>query len=546
MSELCTVAGMPVRPRGQSRFLATVVVTDIVDSTVRAAALGDEAWRKLLDRHDAMVRTRLRRFGGLEIKMIGDGVLATFDTPVEALSFAMDVRARAKDLGLEIRVGVHTGECEARGADIGGMAVHIASRVAAVARPSEVVVSSTVKDLATGAPIVFTARPSPKLKGVSDQWALFTADAEAARSRRAAKTLSEALPRVVLVDDHPLWRETLRGVLRHRRVAEVVGEAGDGAEALLLAGTLKPDIVVMDIDLPAMNGIAATRRILEVSPETRVLMLSSSDERAQVLEAVQAGAAGYLLKTAGSNEISDGVRRVHGGELVFPPKLANMVLGAVRATAAPEPSPLKVALRARTALDRRGLTRVIQEAGFDVVVVVGSIADLVRGAADHGPEVLAVEIAARDIEALGDLRAAFPDTPVLLLTGDAEPAPFVKLLADAGGVGLVLKESITDESELADMIRRVARGDTVLDPAVARQLLAGPADRPLDVLTERELEVLALMAEGRSNQAICERVHVSAKTVEGYVSSIFSKLGLETTPDDHRRVLAVVAYLRNR
>jgi DNA-binding NarL/FixJ family response regulator len=105
---------------------------------------------------------------------------------------------------------------------------------------------------------------------------------------------------------------------------------------------------------------------------------------------------------------------------------------------------------------------------------------------------------------------------------------------------------VGDVSELADTIRRVAAGESAIDPQVARRLVDRPLPRPTDDLTEREMEVLALMAEGRSNQAICDRLHVSAKTVEGYVSSIFSKLGLEMAPDDHRRVLAVVAYLGSR
>ena len=535
---------MPARRQKQTRYLATVVVTDIVDSTARAETLGDKRWRSLLDRHDAMVRTRLKRFGGREVKMMGDGVLATFDVPAEAISFASEIVSGAQRLGLEIRAGLHCGECEERGSDVGGIAVHIASRIAGVAAPGEIVVSSTVKDLATGSNVVFAARPSPPLKGVAEPWALFSAERRG-RSKAAASTIDPSIARVLLVDDHPLWRETLRGVLAHKRVAEVVAEADNGSDAVTLTTMHRPDVVVMDIDLPSMNGIEATRAIHTACPETRVLVLSSSDDRAHVLDAVRAGAAGYLLKTARSADIVDGVRRVHGGELVFPPEVASIVLDAVRSDA-PEPTaPLRVAVAVRATLDRRGLARVIQDAGFDVVAATGDLRQLEQEIDSLAPDVLAIEVNATDFDAVREFRAAHSDVGVLVLSRTPEPGSFVELLSDdSRGLGFVLKDSIADLDELADAIRRVARGESVLAPEAARRLVASPSRRPFDDLTERELEVLALMAEGRSNQAICDHIHVSAKTVEGYVSSIFSKLGLEVTPDDHRRVLAVVAFLR--
>ncbi|MGH9027568.1 MAG: adenylate/guanylate cyclase domain-containing protein, partial [Acidimicrobiia bacterium] len=161
--------------RRPDRVLATVVFTDIVQSTEQAAGLGDEKWRELLDRHDAMVRRQLTRFGGNEIKTTGDGFLTTFDGPARAIRFAVAVRDGAGQLGIEIRTGVHTGEVELRGADVAGIAVNIGDRITGLAGPKEVLVSSTVKDLVAGSGIEFDDRGSHQLKGVPDEWRLFAA-----------------------------------------------------------------------------------------------------------------------------------------------------------------------------------------------------------------------------------------------------------------------------------------------------------------------------------------------------------------------------------
>lgn len=202
-----------------------------------------------------------------------------------------------------------------------------------------------------------------------------------------------------------MWRHTLRQVLEHKRVARVVSEASNGEEALELARRRRLDVVLMDIDLPKMDGVEATRRLLAEKPEIKVLVLSASDNRSQVINSIRAGASGYLLKTASSAEVADAVRRIDAGDLVFPPALMGVVL------------------------------------------------DEVRRGSPHEP---------------------------------------------------------------------------------------GMAD-----LSESESRVLALMAEGRSNQSIAQQLHLSPKTVEARVGRIFTKLGLELEPDDHRRVLAVIAYLRS-
>jgi class 3 adenylate cyclase len=155
------------------RILTTVLFTDIVDSTKRAASLGDRRWRFLLDAHDRAVREQLRRFRGNEINTTGDGFEASFDGPARSIRCAQAIVEATGKLGIEVRAGMHTGECEVRGDDLGGLAVHIAARVASMAGPGEVLVSQTVKDLVVGSGIDFTERGEHDLKGVPDTWKLF-------------------------------------------------------------------------------------------------------------------------------------------------------------------------------------------------------------------------------------------------------------------------------------------------------------------------------------------------------------------------------------
>ncbi|MGH9194480.1 MAG: type II toxin-antitoxin system prevent-host-death family antitoxin [Acidimicrobiia bacterium] len=208
----------------------------------------------------------------------------------------------------------------------------------------------------------------------------------------------------LLVDDHPMWRQTLRKVLEHNRLGKVVAEASDGTEAVEVAKKSKPDVVIMDIELPVMGGIDATIELVKLLPELKVLVLSASDEKSEVLGAIRAGATGYLLKTSIPSEVAEAVKRVLKGELVLPSSLASVVV---------------------------------------------------------------------------------------------------------------------------------------------KELTHPSKQSPLEDLTEREREVLALMAEGRSNQAISEKLVLTPKTVEAHVRSIFMKLGLAPAADDHRRVLAVLTHLRS-
>jgi class 3 adenylate cyclase len=155
------------------RVLATILFSDIVRSTERVAELGDQRWRALLDAHDREVREHLRRFRGREIKTVGDGFVASFDGPARAIHCALAMTASLDQLGLPIRVGLHTGECDVRGDDLGGLAVHIASRVSSLAQAGETLVSGTVRDLVVGSGIQFSDRGEHDLRGVPGTWKLF-------------------------------------------------------------------------------------------------------------------------------------------------------------------------------------------------------------------------------------------------------------------------------------------------------------------------------------------------------------------------------------
>jgi class 3 adenylate cyclase len=161
-------AGPPVE-----RTLATVLFTDIVGSTERAAAEGDRRWRRLLEEHDRLARDAVVRQRGRLVKTTGDGLLASFEGPARAIQAALDLRERVRPLDLGIRAGVHTGECELIGDDLGGIAVHIGARVSSEAGPGEVLVSQTVKDLVVGSGIEFEDRGAAALKGVPGEWRLF-------------------------------------------------------------------------------------------------------------------------------------------------------------------------------------------------------------------------------------------------------------------------------------------------------------------------------------------------------------------------------------
>ena len=213
---------------------------------------------------------------------------------------------------------------------------------------------------------------------------------------------------------------------------------------------------------------------------------------------------------------------------------------------------MRVVIADDEVLLREGLDRLLSEAGFDVVGKAATPDELRRRVELTRPDVAIVDIKMppthtdEGLVAAQEIRRSHPRVGVLVLSHYLESRYAMRLLHQhPGGVGYLLKERVSDIAVLTDALQRIHDGECVLDPTIVARLIKRPRpDSPLAELTERELQVLVLMAEGRSNQGICDRLFLSPKTVEAHVKHILAKLGLEESPDDHRRVLAVLAYLR--
>ncbi len=213
---------------------------------------------------------------------------------------------------------------------------------------------------------------------------------------------------------------------------------------------------------------------------------------------------------------------------------------------------MRVVVADDSVLLREGVVRLLEENGFEVVGQAGDAEDLIRKVRAHKPDVAVVDIRMPPtntddgLRAALEIRAELPDTGVLVLSQYVEEGYALDLVGEsAGGVGYLLKDRVADVDRFVDSVRRVAEGGSALDPEVVAQLVGrARRDDPLAELTPREREVLELMAEGRSNNAIAEHMVVTDRAVEKHVTSIFGKLGLAPAPEDHRRVLAVLAFLR--
>ncbi|MDX6199431.1 MAG: hypothetical protein QOJ79_2582 [Actinomycetota bacterium] len=290
---------------------------------------------------------------------------------------------------------------------------------------------------------------------------------------------------VLLVDDHPLWRETVRQVLERKKVASSVVEAADAEEALRIAEDVAIGVVVMDLDLPGANGVEATRRLLERSPQLRVLVLSGQGERADVVAAVHAGAAGYLLKTAGAAEIADSVRRIALGEVVFPAGLADVVLAELRGRSAP-------AAVARTArLDREGdvwalstgdtVVRIRDAKGLHYLAIL-----LTTPGREHHVSDLLLHVDGGSVAS--GLRAEHGDLTVSSSLGDAGPILDAQAKAAYRRRISELSEELQEAQEWSDL-ERAARARAELD-ALTDQLSAavglGGRDRKTGSQSERQ------------------------------------------------------------
>ena len=218
-----------------------------------------------------------------------------------------------------------------------------------------------------------------------------------------------------------------------------------------------------------------------------------------------------------------------------------------------EDGPVRVVIAEDQALLRQGIVRLLEDAGFEVVAEASDAPDLLRKVGAHRPDVAVVDVQMPPDNTDDGLRAALeirerqPDVGVVVLTSHAEERYALDLIGDsAEGVGYLLKDRVVDFANFADAVRRVGTGGSALDPTVvARMLGRRRRDDPLDELTPREREVLELMAEGRSNRGIAEALFVTPNAIEKHVTAIFGKLGVGEEPEDHRRVLAVLTFLRS-
>ncbi|TMK76475.1 MAG: response regulator transcription factor [Actinobacteria bacterium] len=213
---------------------------------------------------------------------------------------------------------------------------------------------------------------------------------------------------------------------------------------------------------------------------------------------------------------------------------------------------MRVVIAEDSVLLREGLARMLADGGFEVAAQVGDATELHRAVKRTKPDVVVVDVRMPPTQtdegarAAEEIRSQHPEVGVLVLSQVVETRRALKLFSEQPeGFGYLLKDRVLEIDEFLEAVRRVGRGGTAIDPEVVAQLVGRRRERdPLDALTPREREVLSLMAEGRSNRAICEKLFLSPKTVETHVNSIFGKLNLPLAPDDHRRVLAVLAFLR--
>ena len=334
--------------------------------------------------------------------------------------------------------------------------------------------------------------------------------------RRAAANVDpgDDRMRVVIGEDQLLFRKGLTRLLEEAGF-DVVGQAGDAIDLRRKVAAHRPDVAVIDIQMPPTNtddGLRAALRIRAEHPDTSVLVLSQYVEESYALELVGDAA-----------EVGLGART-------------------------------RIVLADDSVLLREGIARLLEDAGFEIVGQAGNADELMLKVRSYSPDVAIVDIrmppthTTEGLDAARVIRDEQPAVGIVVLSAHVEVEHAKGLLATGHGIGYLLKTRVTDVADFVDTLERVAEGGAVIDPTLVSELVSSRVvDDPLEALTPREREVLGLMAEGRSNAGIARRIWVTEGTVEKHVQSILGKLGLRAVDDDdHRRVLAVITYLDAR
>jgi DNA-binding NarL/FixJ family response regulator/class 3 adenylate cyclase len=348
-----------------STEIRAFLIADVRGYTLFTQQRGDEAAAKLAAKFAQLTREGVEARGGQVVELRGDEALCVFASPRQAIRAAVELQDRFVDetladpaLPLAVGIGLDAGEAVPVEGGFRGGALNLAARLSGRAGPGEIVVSREIAHLARRVEGVrYTDRGEVSLKGLADPVTVIEVSSEAApAASRLASLIPQREPaiggsdegpiRVIVVDDHPAWRDGIRFDLEASGIAIVVAEAADGGEAIELAKGTEPDVVLMDLHLPTVSGVDAIARIVQDAPSVKVLVLSASGEESDVLEAVKVGAAGYLLKSSSATEICDAVQQVHKGEPVFTSPLAGLVLAEFRRVAT-APAAGEVGLTAR-------------------------------------------------------------------------------------------------------------------------------------------------------------------------------------------------------
>ena len=317
--------------------IVTIVFTDVVGSTALFDRLGDEAAHLAQQSHLALMASCLDDHGGTLVKTMGDGIMAAFTSALEALqcAIAMQTAAAADPNGLRLRVGLDCGEPIQQNGDYFGNPVIVAKRLCDLADPGQIIASAVVTGV-VGRRLESISTASlgrVAVKGLSAPVEAMLVHWRALGESDAGLTKPQIS--VLIVDDQRLLRAGFTVILNAERDIFVVGEAGDGVEAVAAAHELRPDVIVMDVRMPNMDGLEAARRIVAELPDTKVLMLTTFDADEYVYEALRAGASGFLLKDVPGEQLVAAVRCISSGEAIIDPSITKRLIGQFAQASAP-------------------------------------------------------------------------------------------------------------------------------------------------------------------------------------------------------------------